>query len=204
MIVKTHARFKIWKNVSYFNVFQKKLVISGTHGQPRRTTVAVAHVTPSGTGPNATLGPRGIQYGPPGTTLVTSAGSIPAIAQVKTMTPEQEDALIQKCEDNIKRGQFNSTIKEIKPIVLAYRSRNQKFHRKDTIVSFWYINLQTLRVWSTTLQWNFSPPPIFFSDDVFASILKPYDFFSTQKLLRFQSYVIKAKKKNLTFITCRR
>ena len=122
-------------------IFLYKLVIlgatgpTGTTGPARRTTVAVAHVPSSAASGNGPAGGTRIQYGGTTATLVTS-GPLPTVTQIKLLSAEQEDALIQKCEDNIKKGQFNSTIKEIKPIVLNYRSRNLKFHRKDTIVSF--------------------------------------------------------------------
>ena len=55
---------------------------------------------------------------------------------VQHLTAADEDELIQKCEDNIKRGQFNSTIKEIRHIVLSYRARSAKFHRPALLITY--------------------------------------------------------------------
>ena len=62
------------------------------------------------------------------------------------LSQQEEDDLITRCEDNIKRGQFNQTNSKLKPYIINYRQRGFKFHQDKVIVSINLVDFSAILV----------------------------------------------------------
>lgn len=96
---------------------------------PRGTTLAVATVATTNAGAASEPRPPAGLFSMAGATLqavTVQTNSFQSMQNI-IMSEQQERDLEEKCEANIKKGQFNSTMSDIRPIVMGYRSRKLWF-----------------------------------------------------------------------------